>query len=181
MKKILLLVILIGGTALYGYYHKRKLDTFLGTSAERILKKLPNVSMPVFNKGETVHLPQLAAENDYLVVHFWATWCGPCEQEFPDLVRLIKRLEGKKVKFVLVAVDDKKEKIQKFLKKFEKITQNYSLLVDDQKLHRKFFGISKLPESFIFDKNGRVVRTLSGPQDWLSAPFISYFDSLTVN
>lgn len=178
MKKTLILTALLLATFFYGYYYKKNIDTFLGSANNDILKTLPNVTLPVFLKEESKNFQDFASKHDFTLVHFWATWCGPCEKEFPDLIRLIKRLEGKKIGIILVAVDDDKMKMQKFLKKFEKITSNYTLLVDNQSFHRSYFGISKLPESFVFDQNYRIKRSLIGPQEWLSSPIISYFDSL---
>lgn len=179
MRKLLYLFILIGSTILYGYYHKSKLDNYFNQKEDqKLLAKIPNISLNIFSEQKTVNLLTTAMENKFTVVHFWATWCGPCEKEFPDLVRLIKRLEGKSIRFLLVAVNDDPGKVKKFIKKFEGITQNYLLLEDNLEMHREHFGISKLPETFVFDQNGKTIRALPGPQEWLSAPFLNYFDSL---
>lgn len=178
MKKISILALLIGLTVLYGYYHKKKLENYLAKSTDSLIRELPDVSLPIFNSAQKINFKQTAKRTKYTVVHFWATWCGPCEKEFPDLMRLVEKMKGKDIQFLLIAVDDDKLKIKKFLKKFEKISTNYILLEDKSGVHRKFFGISKLPESYIFDQKARLKRSLIGPQEWLSAPLIRYFDNL---
>lgn len=178
MKKLFYLFVLIGLTCVYGYYHKTKLDNYFSQSSQKLLSEIPNISLTVFDQKADLNLLNTAKDNKYTLVHFWATWCGPCEKEFPDLVRLIQRLEGKNIKFLLVAVNDDKAKVKKFIKKFNPITTDYILLEDNSEKHREFFGISKMPESFIFDQNGKTIRALPGPQEWLSSPFLNYFDNL---
>ena len=178
MKKLLYLFILIGSTILYGYYHQTKQDNYFNQKELKLLTEIPNIDLSYFQEQKQINLLKTAKENKVTVVHFWATWCGPCEKEFPDLVRLIKRLEGKSIRFLLVAVNDEPGKVKKFIKKFDAITKDYFLLEDNKEMHREFFGISKLPETFVFDQNGKTIRALPGPQEWLSVPFLNYFDNL---
>ena len=72
----------------------------------------------------TLSLEQLKTElnkqDDTLrVVNFWATWCKPCVEELPDFVNLAYQYhtEGRQVKFLLIAVEDKLTTIQNFLQK----------------------------------------------------------------
>lgn len=60
----------------------------------------------------------LAEQDDTLrVLNLWATWCKPCVEELPDFIALASQYQqaGKKVKFLLVAVEDKTEKVHAFL------------------------------------------------------------------
>jgi thiol-disulfide isomerase/thioredoxin len=60
---------------------------------------------------------EMDAQDDTLrVVNLWATWCKPCVEELPHFIAVGKELaeQGKRVKFLLVAVEDRLEKVQKF-------------------------------------------------------------------
>lgn len=51
--------------------------------------------------------PILQQENDTLyMVNFWATWCVPCVQEMPDIVKFADEMEGRKFRLILVSLDD---------------------------------------------------------------------------
>src|SRR5687768_10130300 len=64
-----------------------------------------------------------AAENKKpLLVNFWATWCGPCRVEFPELVKIDAEYRAKGLDFVIVSVDNfgaKDMRVAEFLKSYE--------------------------------------------------------------
>lgn len=91
----------------------------------------------------TLSLEQLKTElnkqDDTLrVVNFWATWCKPCVEELPDFASLAYqyRAEGRQVKFLLVAVEDKFATVQNFLEK-----KLYFQKEDASKNHIHFFYV----------------------------------------
>lgn len=96
-----------------------------------------------------------------LFINFWATWCIPCTEEFPDIVKLSEKY--KNVEFVAVSLDHHDEvnsKIRPFLKKMKAGFKNYvGRFKDDQNLidliNEKWNGA--LPATAIFDKSGKQV------------------------
>lgn len=95
-----------------------------------------------------------------VVVDVWATWCGPCRQEIPHLVKLEKEMEGKDVVFIGVSVDEKKD-YQKWLDVLEKEGLGGVQLFADGwgKKITNDYKITGIPRFMVFDKKGNVVAT----------------------
>ena len=145
------------------------------SSTGTLLKEVPaGVSFKTFDEGETYNIDS----ESFSVVHFWATWCAPCEAEFPDLIELTHMLKThKNINFLLVAVNDDAKEMRKFLSKFDLNLDTIHILVDSEDIHKKF-GTYKMPESFLIGPKGVVVRKFTGQQKWNSQEFESYFKSL---
>jgi thiol-disulfide isomerase/thioredoxin len=98
-----------------------------------------------------------------LLVNFWATWCDPCREEFPDLVKLDADYPAKRLNFVAVSLDDIsdiKTAVPKFLKEMNATMPVVLLNVNDPEpairaVDAKWDG--QLPATFLYDKNGTVV------------------------
>jgi thiol-disulfide isomerase/thioredoxin len=97
-----------------------------------------------------------------LLINFWATWCEPCREEFPDLVRIQADYQKRGVKMILISLDDPsdiKTLVPQFLRKMraEKIP-SYLLNVPDpepaiQAVDAEWKGA--LPATFLFDAQGQ--------------------------
>ena len=75
-------------------------------SASPAAKKPAAVTGPkVTLIGEVSVKPLLVAKGKPLLVNFWATWCDPCREEFPDLVKLDNEFKGK-IDFITISLDD---------------------------------------------------------------------------
>jgi cytochrome c biogenesis protein CcmG/thiol:disulfide interchange protein DsbE len=94
------------------------------------------------------------------VINFWASWCGPCAKEAPELARLSRQLHGRAT---LVGVDwnDALSGARAFIRKNGWTFQN---LRDADGLVGNAYGLSGLPNTFVLDRGGRIVRVLRGPQ-----------------
>jgi cytochrome c biogenesis protein CcmG/thiol:disulfide interchange protein DsbE len=97
-----------------------------------------------------------------VLVNFWATWCGPCRAEIPDLVELQKKYKDR-LQILGLAVDDEDlDAIKKFAARFG---VNYPVALATNEIRLQYGGIPALPTSFILDSEGRVVQKHEGLRD----------------
>ncbi len=185
--KLLLFLFIIGSVFGYTIYETSKLEEKFSsgqTTSGSVLKNYPETAgFTVFDSNSIFLLNNFKSDGDILVVHFWATWCGPCEVEFPDLLEFMKLVkDNTKIKFLFVAVSDQKEKILKFLKKYKaeyllNVSSQYAL-VQDNKNELNKFGTFKLPESYVFGTKNTLIRKLSGQQPWTQQFMLEFFGQL---
>ena len=97
-----------------------------------------------------------------VLVNFWATWCGPCRAEIPDLVELQNKYKDRLQILGLVVDDDDNDAIQKFVKKFG---VNYPVALANNDIRLQYGGIPALPTSFVLDSEGRIVQKHEGLRD----------------
>lgn len=185
MNKVIIISVIVIFTFGYAVYHALKLDGKLSSkndfySSNSVLRELPDLEIPRFFDEESVDLRQLAKSGNDLVVHFWATWCAPCEKEFPELVELTEKTAGREnVKFLFVTVGDTEKAVKKFLKKYKiDKNSNFILLKDDEFYHQEYFGTYKLPETYLFDESFKLLRKFSGPQEWADPAYVDMILSM---
>jgi thiol-disulfide isomerase/thioredoxin len=95
-----------------------------------------------------------------LLVNFWATWCDPCREEFPDLVKLDAEYKGK-IDFITISLDEPKEinrDVPKFLLEMKAEMPAYLLKAEDDDaaiaaVSKNFTGA--LPFTILFDSSGK--------------------------
>ena len=119
--------------------------------------------------GADVLLPALEGDGEtkladlrgrIVVLNFWASWCGPCEEEAPALQRTHRALQRDGAGTVLgVTYKDYADDSRRFVRKFG---LTYPSLRDDRLELAPEFGTTKLPETFVLDRQGRVVAISRG-------------------
>ena len=92
------------------------------------------------------------------LVNFWATWCGPCRQELPELQKLYNELGTQGFTVLAIAVDTPPEKVKPFLDRMG-ITLP-AMLIDRET--EAALGVSRIPFSVLLDREGRVVQVYPG-------------------
>ena len=98
-----------------------------------------------------------------LLINFWATWCDPCREEFPDLVKIDADYPAARLNFVAVSLDevaDIKTAVPKFLKEMKAMMSVVLLNVNDPEPAIKVVDAAwdgQLPATFLYDKDGHVV------------------------
>ena len=103
-----------------------------------------------------------AARGKVVLLNFWATWCGPCRMEVPDLVELQKKYQDRLQVIGLVVDDADEDAVRKFAKRYG---INYPVAMATDEMRFQFGGVPALPTSFIIDARGRVVQKHIGLRD----------------
>ena len=93
------------------------------------------------------------------LVNFWATWCGPCRQEIPDLIRLQERYPDH-LQVIGISTDEGDPSLVRAFA--DEMGMNYPVVMATTELNRQFPGVAALPTSFIVDPQGRIVQTHVG-------------------
>lgn len=98
------------------------------------------------------------------IVHFWATWCGPCREELPELLTLAED-ERLGVSILAISVDETWEVVDHFFGG----RAPRSVMRAPRDEVRATFGVERFPESFLVDAHGVLRARLPGAQPWTSA------------
>jgi thiol-disulfide isomerase/thioredoxin len=94
-----------------------------------------------------------------VLVNYWATWCGPCWEETPGLIRVSEELGPKGLAVVGVALDEgSEEKVRKFVGEFH---VPYPV-VRPPRMSQMAYGMAGVPTTILLDKQGRVAKTYVG-------------------
>ena len=117
---------------------------------------LPPLTMQDLD-GRTITTDDLLGK--VTLVNFWATWCGPCRAEIPDLIKLQARYPDHLQVIGVSADEGPVQVVEDFATEYG---INYPIVMTTPELNRAFPGVMALPTSFIIDPEGRVVQTHIG-------------------
>lgn len=110
-----------------------------------------------------------------LVLNFWASWCQPCIQETPSLNALATQLHGRPIQILGVAIYTNADRYRQYLSAFN---VHYPTARDFSADLAHRYGTRKIPESYILDSRGVVVRKIVGAVNWDSPGMVQYLEDL---
>jgi|GEM_PF-392792 len=101
------------------------------------------------NKGENIRLEELAGQ--VIFINFWASWCGPCREELPELEQLYQRYKDLGFTILAISNDNDMKKARKF---FEPLNLSYPILFDNNQNVSGLYRVKAMPSSFLIDRDG---------------------------
>lgn len=107
--------------------------------------------------GKPVNLADVRGK--VVLLNFWATWCGPCRAEIPDLIELQTKYKDRLQIIGLMVDDDDAGVVRRVV---AQTGINYPVAITSTELRMKYGGIAALPTSFVLDSEGRVVQKHEG-------------------
>ena len=106
--------------------------------------------------GKRFNADSLPSQNGkYLLVDFWATWCGPCLKELPHLKELYAKTDRSKFEIIGIIGDSSPESIEKVMSQSE--IDWPQIQSDAENQLKESFGITAYPTTFLIDPNGIIV------------------------
>ena len=108
--------------------------------------------------GDTVALSDYRGE--VLLVNLWATWCEPCEAEMPEIERLYQELKPLGLRVLAVSVDEQSSDVVR--KWIAERGFTFDVLHDRKGTVENLYRAVGLPESFVIDRQGRIVKRVTG-------------------
>jgi len=120
-------------------------------------KPAPEFSLPDL-EGNKIELSSMKGK--VLILDFWATWCPPCKDEVPHLVRLQSKFRDQGLQIVGLSLDQGGAgKVKPFA---EEYGVNYTMLIADDETAKAYGGVAMIPTTFVVDRSGIVVKRFVG-------------------
>jgi len=117
--------------------------------------KLPDL------QGNMQNLPK----GQPMLVNFWATWCPPCRQETPDMIKLYQTYQSQGLRIVAVSVDRDSKQLHDFANEYH---LPFDVRHDVDSEVSSLYGVFRYPETFLVDKHGIIQAHLIGAIEWMS-------------
>jgi len=148
-------LVLIAGAGLYlTLFHRPGTGPKIGAMA-------PEFSLPAPD-GKPVPLQSFRGK--IVLLNFWATWCGPCQQEMPSLEALYQRYKDRGFVILGVSLDEEGwPVVEAFLKR---VPVTFPLLIDSLQSVSDTYQIFRIPETYLIDAEGKIIDKFVGPQDY---------------
>jgi peroxiredoxin len=149
------LFVIVAFAILFGSIHTTDVDANLLPMIPATRQAAPDFTVRDAHTGKVVRMDDITGKTP-IVMSFWATWCGPCRQELPELQKMSQRYAGR-VAFYAISSDDPPKKAARFA---DKMGYTFPILSDTTHLMAEHYGASDLPHLIIIDR-GRYVRAVS--------------------
>ncbi len=177
MKDLKRLLVVVAAAALgalaIGYFAK---DSLAPPGAPRVVAPAAKAPPP----GSLVVLARDGARRDLasktgkgLILHFWATWCPPCREEMPELVKFVGDTKSDaNVEFLAVSTDEDWKIVDAWLKQHR--ISGLPVALDPRGGTAHLYGTDGYPETFFITPSGEIVQHVVGPLDWSSPKFRAF-------
>lgn len=116
-----------------------------------------------------------SSKGNWVFLHFWASWCGPCREEMPAIQQLAEKMKGEKFKIIMINTAEDEDTVFEFL---GSINVDLNSLLDVDGLVTEVWKPRGLPTSFLINPDGKVKYQAIGGRDWGSPIYIDFLKKL---
>jgi peroxiredoxin len=128
-------------------------------------KKAPDYRLIDLATGDSVSLRALA-KGEVTLINIWATWCAPCKEEMPAMQRTYADLAPRGFRILAVSIDNGDgAAVRKFA---DELGITFDILQDRSGNIQQLYQTTGVPESFLLDRDGTIVKRVIGAHDWAS-------------
>lgn len=172
MKKWIIIVVIVGlfGWAIYDFLSSEgptELAAEVGIDQGDLA---PDFELNTLD-GETVKLSDFRGQK--VMLNFWASWCGPCRAEMPDMQKFHENNEGVILAVNLLETETSSTNVDNFIEEFG-IT--FPVLSDEETVVANIYKAHALPTSYLIDTEGKIHNIAIGALDYES--MVQVFDSM---
>ena len=126
--------------------------------------------------GETFELDK--TRGNWVFLHFWASWCGPCRKEMPTIQKLADAMQDENFKIVMVNTAEDEDTIFEFL---AAIDVELNTLMDVDGLVTEVWKPRGLPTSFLINPKGEVKYQAIGGREWGEPVYVNFIKQLILS
>lgn len=147
------------------------LNSFYGNELTKMLSKLraievgymaPDFTLPDSSGKKKIALSSFRGK--YVLIDFWASWCGPCKQEIPYLKKAYSSYQSKGFEIVSVSLDDKKLNWTNALNQYQMPWIHLSDVKGFNSIVNELYHVPAIPKTLLLDKTGKIIaKDLRGP------------------
>ena len=126
-----------------------------GTAEGKMFKDFTVVQDPENPEASTVKLSDYVGKGKYILVDFWASWCGPCKAEMPNLKDVYAKYHGDNFDILSVAIWDNPEAT---VAAARELGIEWNQIINAQKVPTELYGIEGIPHIILFGPDGTILR-----------------------
>ena len=133
---------------------------------------------PEFTVNSLKNIPVKLSElkGKVVLLNFWATWCPPCKEEIPSMMKLNSMMAGKPFQMLAVSIDaGGAPDVESY---FKESGNSLPAFVDPESKLAELYGVTGVPETFVIDRQGIIVKKVIGPLAWDSPEAVSFLEGL---
>ncbi len=115
-------------------------------------------------------------KGQWVMVHFWASWCGPCRREMPALARMRKLISPERLGLLMINTAESEDVVFSFM---SIAAPELNTLMDSDGLVTETWQPRGLPSSFLVDPRGRLRYLALGGRAWDTPPYIAFLERIS--
>ncbi|HWO88761.1 MAG TPA: TlpA disulfide reductase family protein [Gemmatimonadales bacterium] len=112
--------------------------------------------------GDTVGLERYRGQ--VVLINIWATWCEPCRVEMPSIQRLYDEFSAQGFRVAAISIDEADPEVVRNFQRSYNLT--FEILHDRRRTIERIYQTTGVPETFILNREGRIVKKMIGAHEW---------------